>query len=115
MPRVRFELTIPVLERAKTLGVLDRAATVIGTLILVQIFVISVTSKSALGTTQRLVKRVLGINGPRREINQSPPSSAEVKNCGAIPPLPVRCDDVLHKAGVRRPSRDQRFAQLPCS
>jgi hypothetical protein len=30
MPQVRFEPTIPVIERAKTLHALDRAATVIG-------------------------------------------------------------------------------------
>jgi hypothetical protein len=30
MPRVGFEPTIPVFERAKTVHVLDRAATVIG-------------------------------------------------------------------------------------
>jgi hypothetical protein len=32
MPRVRFEPTIPVFERAKTFHALDRAATAIGTL-----------------------------------------------------------------------------------
>jgi hypothetical protein len=32
MPRVGFELTIPVFERAKKFHALDRAATVIGTL-----------------------------------------------------------------------------------
>jgi hypothetical protein len=31
MPQVRFEPTIPVLERAKTVHASDRAATVIGT------------------------------------------------------------------------------------
>jgi hypothetical protein len=30
MPRMGFELTIPVFERAKTVHVLDRSATVIG-------------------------------------------------------------------------------------
>jgi hypothetical protein len=30
MPRVGFELTIPVFERAKTVDALDRATTVIG-------------------------------------------------------------------------------------
>jgi hypothetical protein len=29
-----------------------------------------------------------GVNRQKREFNQSPPSSAEVKNGGAIPPLP---------------------------
>jgi hypothetical protein len=33
MPQVGFESTIPVFERAKTVHALDRAATVIGTLI----------------------------------------------------------------------------------
>jgi hypothetical protein len=32
MPRVGFESTIPVFERAKTVHALDRAATVIGSL-----------------------------------------------------------------------------------
>jgi hypothetical protein len=32
MPRVEFEPTIPVLERAKTVHALDRAVTVIGDL-----------------------------------------------------------------------------------
>jgi hypothetical protein len=32
MPRVEFEPTIPVLERAKAVHALDRAATVIGTI-----------------------------------------------------------------------------------
>jgi hypothetical protein len=35
MPRVGFESTTPVFERAKTVHVLDRAATVIGFLIVV--------------------------------------------------------------------------------
>jgi hypothetical protein len=34
MPRVGFEPTIPVFERAKTVHALDRAATVIGFIIL---------------------------------------------------------------------------------
>jgi hypothetical protein len=29
-----------------------------------------------------------GIKRPRHEADRSPPTSAEVKNCGAIPPLP---------------------------
>jgi hypothetical protein len=33
MPQVGFELTIPVFERSKTVHTLDRAATVIGTLL----------------------------------------------------------------------------------
>jgi hypothetical protein len=32
MPRIGFESTIPVLERAKTVHALDRAVTVIGTI-----------------------------------------------------------------------------------
>jgi hypothetical protein len=109
MLRVRFEPTISVLERVKTFGVLDRAA-----------IMISATFRPDLGPTQRPVERVLEavspeVNQPRRETNQPPPSSAEVKNYGAIPPFPVRCHDVLHTTGARRTSRDQRFTQLPCS
>jgi hypothetical protein len=33
MPRVGFELTIPVIERTKAVHALDRAATVIGTVL----------------------------------------------------------------------------------
>jgi hypothetical protein len=29
-----------------------------------------------------------GVKGPVREANHSPPASAEIKNSGAIPPLP---------------------------
>jgi hypothetical protein len=29
-----------------------------------------------------------GVKRPRRELDHSPPFSAEIKNCGAIPPLP---------------------------
>jgi hypothetical protein len=35
MPRVGFESTIPVLERAKTVHALDRAATVIGSTVFI--------------------------------------------------------------------------------
>jgi hypothetical protein len=47
----------------------------------------------ALGPTQPLIQRVPGALSPgvkrlRREADHSPPSSAEVKNGGAIPPLP---------------------------
>jgi hypothetical protein len=41
MPRVRFEPTIPVFERAKTVHALDRAATVIGCLYTVKVIHIS--------------------------------------------------------------------------
>jgi hypothetical protein len=48
---------------------------------------------SALGLTHSLVQRVLqalflGVKRPAREADHSAPSSAEVKNGGAIPPLP---------------------------
>jgi hypothetical protein len=41
MPWVGFEPTIPVLERAKTFHILDRAATVIGTSGLIIIIIIN--------------------------------------------------------------------------
>jgi hypothetical protein len=46
------------------------------------------------GPTQLLIRWVLGalstgIKRQEREVDQSPPSSAEVKNGGAIPPLYV--------------------------
>jgi hypothetical protein len=56
-------------------------------------FVYSPVSRLALGPTQPHIQRVAGasfpgIKWPGREADHSPPSSAEVKNCGAIPVLP---------------------------
>jgi hypothetical protein len=58
-----------------------------------KIFLFSITSRSALGPTQSPIRWVLGAISPRvkrlrREADHSPPSSAEVKKGGAIPPLP---------------------------
>jgi hypothetical protein len=42
-----------------------------------------------------------GVNSPEREANHSPPSSVEVKNSGALPPLPhgwhVATEDLIHR------------------
>jgi hypothetical protein len=58
-----------------------------------KIFLFSTTSRPNLGPTQRLIPWVSGaispeVKGPGREADNSPPSSAEVRNVGAIPPLP---------------------------
>jgi hypothetical protein len=58
-----------------------------------EIFIYSTGSRPALGPTHppiQWVPRVLssGIKLPGRETDHSPPSSADVKNGGAIPPLP---------------------------
>jgi hypothetical protein len=53
----------------------------------------TITARSALGPTQSSIQWLPGVVFPglkrqRRESDHSPPSSAEVKNGGAIPPLP---------------------------
>jgi hypothetical protein len=58
-----------------------------------EIFLYSTASRPALEPTHSPFQCVpgalsLGIKQPRREADHSPPSSAEVKNGGAIPPLP---------------------------
>jgi hypothetical protein len=65
-----------------------------------EIFLYSITSRLALGLIQPPVQRVLGALSP--EIKQLvyeavhlPPSSAEVKNGGAIPPLPIHLYGVV--------------------
>jgi hypothetical protein len=57
------------------------------------ILLFTVASIPAQGPTQPSIQWVRGIispgvKRPGREADYSPPSSAEVKNCGAIPPLP---------------------------
>jgi hypothetical protein len=54
----------------------------------------STTSRPNLGLTQPPIQWVPGalspgVKRPGREADHSPPSSAEVKNGGAIPPLPI--------------------------
>jgi hypothetical protein len=39
-----------------------------------------------------------GINRPEREIDHPVPTSVEVKNGGAVPPLPIRLHDLLFKS-----------------
>jgi hypothetical protein len=58
-----------------------------------EIFLYSTASGPTLGPTQSLMQCVPGAFSPGlkrqgREADHSPPSSAEVKNGGAIPPLP---------------------------
>jgi hypothetical protein len=58
-----------------------------------KIFLIPTVSRSALGPTQPPNQWVLGplspgVKWPGHETDHSPPSSAKVKNDGAIPPLP---------------------------
>jgi hypothetical protein len=59
------------------------------------IFLFCSASRSALGPTQSPIQRITGPvspgeTHPEREADHSPPSSAEIKNGGAIPPLPIR-------------------------
>jgi hypothetical protein len=57
-----------------------------------EIFLCSTVARLTLGLTQPFVQWVLGalspgVEHPGNEADHSPPSSAEVKNDGAIPPL----------------------------
>jgi hypothetical protein len=54
----------------------------------VQDFLFSTASRPALGPTQPPIRWVPAVKRPGHETNHSPPSSAEVKNGGAIPPFP---------------------------
>jgi hypothetical protein len=65
-----------------------------------KIFLLSVASRPALGFTQPPIQLVLGAISPMvnrlgREADQSPPSSAEVKKGGTIPPLPQCLHGIL--------------------
>jgi hypothetical protein len=58
-----------------------------------KIFRFSATSRQVLGSTQPPIQWVPGapspgVKRPGREADHSPPTSAEAKNGGAIPPLP---------------------------
>jgi hypothetical protein len=60
-----------------------------------EIFLFSTASRPPLKTIQPPIQWIagalpLGIEQPGRETDHSPPVSAEVKNVGAIPPLPHR-------------------------
>jgi hypothetical protein len=60
-----------------------------------EIFLFSTLFRPALGPTQPPIRCLpeafsAGVKRPGREDDHSPPSSAEVKNGGAIPPLPIR-------------------------
>jgi hypothetical protein len=57
-----------------------------------EIFLFSTASRAAQGSAQPPIQWVSGavspgVKRPGREADNSPPSSADVKNCGAIPPL----------------------------
>jgi hypothetical protein len=60
----------------------------------------SITSRPVLGPTQFFTQWLpadilLGIMWQRRKIDNSLPPSAQVKNCGATPPLPILLHDVV--------------------
>jgi hypothetical protein len=66
-----------------------------------RLFFYCTASRPALRPTQppiQFVPEALspGVKGPGREADHSPPTSAEIKNGGAIPPLPPRHDVVLN-------------------
>jgi hypothetical protein len=66
----------------------------------VEDFLFSSVSRQALGHRQPPIHWVSGdllpgIKRQEREDNHSPPSSAEVKNCGAIPPLPINLHNIV--------------------
>jgi hypothetical protein len=54
-----------------------------------QISRLSTSFRPVLGSTQPPIQYVPGLKLQGREADHSPPSSAEVNNCGAIPPLPI--------------------------
>jgi hypothetical protein len=65
-----------------------------------EIFLFSTASRSALEPIQPSTEWVPGtvspqVKRPGREDDLSPPSSAEVKNDGAIPPLPIYLHGVV--------------------
>jgi hypothetical protein len=60
-----------------------------------EILLWSTVSRLVQGSTHPSIQWVsgalsTGVKGPYREADHSPPSSAEVKNGGIIPPFPIR-------------------------
>jgi hypothetical protein len=60
-----------------------------------EIFLFSIASGPSVGTTEPPIQYIkgdfcVGVKGPGREADHSPPSSTEAKNGGAIPPFPKR-------------------------
>jgi hypothetical protein len=53
-----------------------------------KICLFSIAARAALGPTQPPIQWVPGVKRQGREADHFPPSSAEVKNTGAIPSLP---------------------------
>jgi hypothetical protein len=65
-----------------------------------EIFLYATASRRALGPTQPPIQWAPGALSPGvkrqvREADHSFPSSAEVKNCGAVPPFPLRLHGVV--------------------
>jgi hypothetical protein len=65
-----------------------------------EIFLYSTAFKPAPGPIHPPIQWVLGalspgVKRPGREADHSPPSSAEVKNGGAVNPLPIRLHDLV--------------------
>jgi hypothetical protein len=63
-------------------------------------FHFSISPRPALGSTQTPIKWVPGARFPGvkrqgREADRSPPTSAKVKKCGSIHPLPIRLHGVM--------------------
>jgi hypothetical protein len=73
-----------------------------------QIFLYSAVSRLALGPTEpiQLLPGALspGVKQPGHVDEHSPPSSAEVENVGAIPPLPIRLHGTGGSPVIRRES-----------
>jgi hypothetical protein len=64
-----------------------------------KIFIFSIGSRLAMGSTQPPIQRVIspGINLEEREAGHSRPSSAKVKDGEAVPPLPHSLRSIVLK------------------